>query len=110
MFVGDSLTIAHFETTLQAMAHGRPSAFCPRDIDPGLTLWTFWHTYDFCTEHGAPAFNVTFTCYNNALEGYGSHATAEQYLVSFCVCTLDTPSLEFPRFPLLRSGKRIETI
>jgi len=24
VFVGDSLTIAHFETTIQAMAHGRP--------------------------------------------------------------------------------------
>ena len=110
MFVGDSLTIAHFETTLQAMAHGRPSAGCGWNDGPALMSWTTWRTYDFCTEHGAPAFNVTFTCYNNALEGYGSHATAEQYLVSFSVCTLDTPSLEFPRFPLLRSGKRIETI
>ena len=110
MFVGDSLTIAHFETTLQAMAHGRPSAGCGWNDGPALMSWTTWRTYDFCTEHGAPAFNVTFTCHNNALEGYGSHATAEQSLVRLSALKLEPPSLDLPLFPRRRSGKRTETI
>ena len=75
IFVGDSLTIAHFETTIQAMAHSRPvikrdggTNGCPGPNDSGDAY--IIHAFHFCQTLGLPVFNVTFVCYNNILEGY----------------------------------------
>lgn len=85
MFVGDSLTIAHWETTLQAMAHGRPSMMgsgrhngCVSQSDgPAMLSWHIAHTYDFCAELGALPFNVSYTCHNHILSGYFPATTPE---------------------------------
>lgn len=66
MFLGDSLSIHHFETTIQAMGNGRP-------------LWTntlsannpvVSHTFEFCKNHGEIPFSIHFTKENWAVRGY----------------------------------------
>lgn len=77
MFVGDSLTIGHWETTLQAMAHGRPpynsgSNGCPPGgiDDTAQDSWHLTRTYDFCADAGELPFNVSYMCHNHVLAGY----------------------------------------
>ena len=79
VFIGDSLTVLHFETTLQAMAHGRPVPLsvhngCP-DLyqylnEPSNDAWFLTHTYDFCADVGAKPFTIDYACYNHKLQGY----------------------------------------
>ena len=75
MFIGDSLTVGHFETTLQAMAHGRPdwdgSSNDGTNENPVISI-----RYDFCASEaelgdGASAipFNLSLTI-NRRLQGY----------------------------------------
>ena len=66
MFLGDSLSIHHFETTLQAMRHGRPNWLKHLTDDNPVVSYT----YDFCSEYGLQPFTMSFTKENWAVRGY----------------------------------------
>lgn len=87
MFIGDSISVAHFEATLQAMAHGRPAWDGNYESlgtrHPTEAFTTFWdynaldenpvvsHSYSFCSSEPQPSdpFSMMLTA-NPKLQGY----------------------------------------
>ena len=83
VFIGDSLSVLHFETTLQAMAHGRPVPLsmhngCPENPatnEAANDSWFLTHTYDFYADIGAKPFSIVYACFNHRLQGYVPSST-----------------------------------